>query len=124
MPILYWDTRKGLIKEVISQQRSKAARGSMWISGGGTVLKRDNSQRKDPERRECLEGSRNSKEASVAGTEGARGNQKEVRSESHRGTEAWSFLAGHFVFSPVCGGEPRGGSEPKSKLVVFYCCCN
>lgn len=79
----------------------KGSKRQHVISGSGTVLKRDNSQHKDPERRECLEGSRNSKEASVAGKEGARGNQKEVRSESHCGTEAWSFLAGHFFFCPV-----------------------
>lgn len=46
------------------------------MSGGGTVLKRDSSQHEDPERRECLEGLRSSEEASVAGTEGARGNQR------------------------------------------------
>lgn len=62
VPMFYWDNRKGLIKEVISQQRSQALRGSMWVSGDGTIPKRPWVER-------VIGGFRNSKEASVAGTE-------------------------------------------------------
>lgn len=65
--ILYREGREGLIKEVKSQQRSKAMGASLWISERGTVLKKDNSQGKDCKWR-GLGGFRNSKEASVAGT--------------------------------------------------------
>lgn len=65
----------------------------MWISGGGTVHK-ENIQCKDPEWGEHLEGSRNSKEASVARAERARVDQKTASPEV-RG------FADHFVLYPV-----------------------
>lgn len=122
VPILYLEGREGLINKMTSQQRPKAVGASLWISGRGTVLKRDNSQGKDHEWR-VLGGFRNSKEASVAGAEGASGDQTEGRSERHRGPETWSLVRS-LVFYPVLGGEPLERSELKSKIVVFYSCCN
>lgn len=95
VPVFYWVDRKGLIKEVTSQRRSKAVRDSMWISGGGTV------QCKDSSWRECWEGSRTTRRPVWPEQSEPEGTRRKQGQRATGGQRRGAFLAGHFIFYPV-----------------------